>query len=117
MRNALVPVPAAGAGRRLPVVLAFHGAHGSGEVMSDYSGFSRLADREHFVAVYPTAAGARRFWTLNGGGPKAPEGVGFIPALPRGLPQHAPLGAPPVYATRGPHRGGVPARLGRVLRR
>jgi polyhydroxybutyrate depolymerase len=114
-RTALVHVPAAGAGRRLPVVLAFHGAHGSGEFMSDYSGLSRLADREHFLVVYPTAAGARRFWTLNGSDPKAPDDVGFIAALLRVLPKHTCMDAARVYATGVSNGGGFAARLGCVM--
>src|SRR3989442_3286940 len=66
VRDATVHVPRAGAGRPLAVVLAFHGAGGSGEAMADYSELTPLADHDHFIAVYPTAAGARHFWTLNG---------------------------------------------------
>jgi polyhydroxybutyrate depolymerase len=115
MRNALLHVPAAGAGRRLPVVLAFHGAHGSGEFMADYSGFSTLADREHFVVVYPTAAGPRRFWTLNASDPKAPDDVAFISKLLQTLPRSACIDPARVYATGVSNGGGFTARLGCVL--
>jgi len=37
-----------------PVVLAFHGG-GSGRGMERFTGFSRLADREGFIVVYPDA--------------------------------------------------------------
>jgi polyhydroxybutyrate depolymerase len=114
-RNALVHVPAAGAGRRLPVVLAFHGAHGSGEFMSDYSGFSKLADREHFLVVYPTAASAKRFWTLNARDPNAPDDVAFVARLVAALPTRVCMDPARVYATGVSNGGGFAARLGCVL--
>ncbi len=43
------------ADKRLPLVLAFHGGGGSAGQMLRYSGLNRLADRHHFIVVYPDA--------------------------------------------------------------
>lgn len=115
VRTALVHAPAAGAGRHLPVVLAFHGAGGDGPFMAEYSGFSPLADREHFIVVYPTAAGTHHFWTLNSRDKSAPDDVGFIAALLKALPARVCMDPQRVYATGVSNGGGFAARLGCVL--
>jgi polyhydroxybutyrate depolymerase len=112
VRNALVHVPRAGAGRALAVVLAFHGAGGSGRSMADYSELSPLADRDHFIVVYPTAASAHHFWTLNDRDPSKPDDVGFIRALLQTLPTRACIDPERVYATGVSNGGGFAARLG-----
>jgi len=48
----------------LPLVLAFHGAGGTGEGFAAYSGLSAAADGHGFAVLYPNAA-RRHFWTLN----------------------------------------------------
>ncbi len=48
------------ADRKLPVVLAFHGGNGTARQMLRYTRLNRLADRYHFVAVYPEAL--QRHW-------------------------------------------------------
>ena len=57
-RSALVHLPRGRRGR-LPLILALHGAYGSGAFMERYSGLSRLADRAGAGVVYPDAAGPR----------------------------------------------------------
>lgn len=114
-RSALVRVPREGVRGRLPVVLAFHGARGDGARMADYSGLSQLAERYHFIVVYPTAAGPRRFWTLNGRDPRAPDDVAFITNLIRTLPSRVCMDRARVYATGVSNGGGFVARLGCVL--
>src|SRR4051794_29347849 len=54
VRSALVHVPRWGADRPLAVVLAFHGAGGDGPFMAEYSELSPLAEKDHFIVVYPT---------------------------------------------------------------
>lgn len=49
----------------LPLVIALHGAGQSGALFALQSGFSELADREHFLVAYPSTAGARPFWTAH----------------------------------------------------
>ncbi len=48
------------ADQKLPVVLAFHGGGGTARQMLRYSRLNRLADRHHFIAVYPEAL--QRHW-------------------------------------------------------
>ena len=47
----------------LPLVVALHGAGQSGALFALQSGFSELADREHFMVAYPSTGGARPFWS------------------------------------------------------
>jgi polyhydroxybutyrate depolymerase len=115
VRTATVHVPAAGAGRPLAVVLAFHGAGGNGEEMADYSELTPLADHDHFIAVYPTAGSSRHFWTLNGRDATKPDDVGFIAALLKLLPRRVCMDAQRVYATGVSNGGGFAARVGCVL--
>src|SRR5205807_1476413 len=70
-RSAVIHVPPVAAGRRLPVLIAMHGAGGNGASFEPYSGFSTIADDEGFVAVYPDAAGRHPFWTINDDDPHA----------------------------------------------
>jgi len=46
------------------LVLAFHGAGGTGDGFAGATGFSDAADRHRFAVLYPTAA-AHQFWSLN----------------------------------------------------
>src|SRR5206468_4067638 len=62
--NALVYVPRR-ARAPLPLVVAFHGARGTGDAFADESGLSRSAERHGFAVLYPTAGSSRRFWSLN----------------------------------------------------
>jgi polyhydroxybutyrate depolymerase len=115
VRSALVHVPKAGAGRRLAVMLAFHGAGGNGDLMARYSGLSRLGDHDHFLVVYPTAAGRRHFWTLNGRDKSDPDDVGFIAALLKTLPTRVCIDKQRIYATGVSNGGGFTARIGCML--
>jgi polyhydroxybutyrate depolymerase len=75
-RSALVHMPKGRRGR-LPLIVALHGAYGTGAFMERYSGLSRLADREGFAVVYPDAAGPR--WRITAGEDGAD--VEFLDAL------------------------------------
>ncbi len=46
-----------GRSRPVPLVVSLHGAGGWGVQQKEASGWNELADREGFIAVYPTAAG------------------------------------------------------------
>ena len=52
-RTAIVNVPPAAAGKRLPLLVGLHSA--GGNFFQSYSGFSVLADSEGFIAVYPNS--------------------------------------------------------------
>jgi polyhydroxybutyrate depolymerase len=103
-RTALVHVPS----RRgpAPVVLAFHGAGGSGRFMASYSGLARLADRERFIAVFPDAVGGT--WRLAG----SSADVDMISALLDRLQDTLCTDPNRVYATGVSNGGGMTARLG-----
>jgi polyhydroxybutyrate depolymerase len=82
-RTAILHVPPAAAGEHLPVLIGLHGA--GGKFFERYSGFSVLADAEHFIAVYPNPIelrGGHTFWNIDdarpGGGP---DDVQFISDL------------------------------------
>jgi polyhydroxybutyrate depolymerase len=73
-RTAVLHVPPVAAGQHLPVLVGLHGA--GGRFFERYSGFSVLADAEHFIAVYPNPIelrGDHTFWNIDdhrpGGGP------------------------------------------------
>ncbi len=78
-RSALVHVPATiPTGVPVPLLLALHGAYGSGSGMQSYSGFSNLADADDFIVAYPSTAG--RFWNISATVNQAND-VAFIGAL------------------------------------
>ncbi|MEA2161265.1 MAG: polyhydroxybutyrate depolymerase, partial [Solirubrobacteraceae bacterium] len=78
-RTALVHTPPqAAAGTRLPLVLALHGAGGSGPQMEGYSGLSLVADRRGFIVAYPSSHGP--FWNSTGS-PRRRNDVRFIRSL------------------------------------
>ena len=60
-RAYLLYVPASWrGGQPAPLVLVFHGGGGRGSGIAPHTGFSRLAEREGFVVVYPD--GLNRRW-------------------------------------------------------
>jgi len=108
-RSALVHVPRGVAtGRRVPIVLVLHGAGGDGPGFERYSRFSQLADREGFVAVYPSAID--RFWTVDEDS-NGPDDVRFVAALLDRLEGRTCVDPARVYATGLSNGGGMAARL------
>jgi polyhydroxybutyrate depolymerase len=103
-RTALVHLPRAGRGP-YPLLLALHGSHGSGAFMERYSGFSRIADRAGFSAVYPDAMGPS--WRISG----ADTDVRFLDALLDRLLAGSCFDATRVYAAGVSNGGGMAARL------
>ena len=106
--DALLHVPA-GAKPPLPLVVAFHGAFGSGPGFEPESGLSRSADRHGFAVLYPTAGSSRHFWSLNRS--SAPDDVARVRDL---LPQAERLACADrrrVYATGVSNGGGFTARV------
>ncbi len=75
VRTYLVHVPTGGAtGQRLPVIIAYHGADDTAADMEQQTGLDALADRDHFLAVYPQ--GYQDTWN---------EGAGHTPAERAGV--------------------------------
>ena len=83
-----------------PLVLAFHGRHGTGRDMERLTGFSRLAEKDRFVVAYPDGIG--RSWN-NGSGAGAADrrdidDSGFVRALIDRLAGTLPVDRRRVYA-------------------
>ena len=58
-RHYLMVVPARSSGRRLPAVIALHGALMDGRSMQQIFGLDAIAKQEGFIAVYPDGLGRR----------------------------------------------------------
>jgi polyhydroxybutyrate depolymerase len=96
-RHYLLHVPAnLPAGRRVPVVLVFHGGGGRASRMPGLTGFDQLADREQFIVAYPDGVG--RNWN-DGRGRSTAGDVDFVRALLDELERSYPVDARLVYAT------------------
>jgi polyhydroxybutyrate depolymerase len=105
--EALVDIPR-GASRRLPLVLAFHGARYGARFASRYYRLTPLADRAHFVVIYPQAS-HDVFWQLRS---TQHEDVEAVRALLDRVEQWPCIDSARVYATGVSNGGGFTARLG-----
>jgi polyhydroxybutyrate depolymerase len=93
--------------RPVGLVLAFHGAGGTGDGFSGGTGFSSVADRYGFAVLYPSAA-AHQFWSLND-----KMGTQDLDNLRALLPQAFALACTDrVFATGVSNGGGFAARVG-----
>jgi polyhydroxybutyrate depolymerase len=99
-RRARVPVP---------LILAFHGAGGTGPGMAAYSALSAAADKRGFAVLYPSAA-KRHFWSLNRA--MGNQDIDRLKALlPQALAAACADGSR-VFATGVSNGGGFAARAG-----
>jgi polyhydroxybutyrate depolymerase len=109
-RSALVHVPAGlPAGTPAPLLLALHGAYGTGPGMASYSGFSTLADTDDFIVAYPSADG--HFWNI-GAAANQPNDVAFIRSLIASLETNLCIDSARVYAAGISNGAGMVALLG-----
>jgi polyhydroxybutyrate depolymerase len=107
-RSAILHVPpVAHRGERLPLVVALHGAGGTGERMEQYSGLDVVADGDDFAVVYPNAVAPHPFWNYTG-----TTDLEFIRALVQTVKQQICVRARKVYATGISNGGSMAARLG-----
>src|ERR1700694_1857893 len=104
-RSYIVHVPAP-TGKPPPAVINMHGGGGNAAGQQKYTQMDRLADREHFVVIYPNGAGrGTRFLTWNAGACCAYstahqiDDVGFIRAVVEDVARRTPLDRSRVYAT------------------
>jgi polyhydroxybutyrate depolymerase len=84
-------------GRPAPLVLVFHGGGGRASGIAPHTGFSRLADREGFVTVYPDGLQGR--WNDGRGYAATHDDVGFVRALLDTLERELSIDPRRVYAT------------------
>ena len=109
-RSAIVHVPPGlGTGHHAPLLIALHGAYGSGAGMQVYSGFSDLADTDGFIVAYPSAAG--RFWNIDGAAGQ-PDDVAFISTLISTLKSEYCVDSRRVFAAGVSNGAGMVALLG-----
>lgn len=85
------------AGRPVPLVLVFHGGGGRASGIAPHTGFSRLAEQEGFVAVYPEGLEGR--WNDGRGYGAAHDDVAFVRALLDTLERELSIDPRRVYAT------------------
>jgi polyhydroxybutyrate depolymerase len=94
--------------RPVPLVLIFHGRLGTGKIMERMTGFSGLADRHGFIAVYPD--GVDRTWNAGHGTGSAErrevDDVAFVSRLIDELETQFRIDRRRVFAT-GISNGGV----------
>lgn len=119
-RELLLHVPAAALeGQPLPLLVALHGGGGSAGSMGRTTGFDALADRGHFLVVYPE--GLDGYWNDGREGPPAAEpaaprpevdDVGFLRAVVDAVAARLPVDRRRVYATGVSNGGGMCYRLG-----
>jgi polyhydroxybutyrate depolymerase len=85
-------------GRPAPLVLVFHAGGGRADGIAPHTGFSRLAEREGFVVVYPQGLNGR--WNDGRGYATAShDDVGFVRALIDTLTRELSLDPRRIYAT------------------
>lgn len=110
-RAALIDVPTAAfePGARLPLVFVLHGATSSGAIIARRVGMEGIAEREGFVAVYPS--GLNGVWNDGRvGDPRIGDvdDVGFLLALADALADELPLDPAATFAA-GYSMGGMMA--------
>jgi polyhydroxybutyrate depolymerase len=101
-----------GAYKPRALVLALHGAGQTGEDMARDTGFSRLADREHFLVAYPSAAGPHAFWNMSGQVADAPNDVEALKRSLDQLERSACIDDARVFVTGVSNGGEMAARFG-----
>jgi polyhydroxybutyrate depolymerase len=101
-----------GAYRPLPLVIALHGAGETGPQFAQDTGFSALADREHFLVAYPSAGGPSAFWNMSGSVAGAPNDVEAIERSLGQLEKAACVNSARVFITGVSNGGGMTARMG-----
>src|SRR6266849_9501927 len=103
-RSYILHVPPGPATPR-PVVINFHGGGSNGESQERYTRMDAVADREHFIVVYPNGTGRGRFLVWNAGTccgaapAKRIDDVGFIRAVIADLVKRVPIDGTRIYAT------------------
>jgi poly(3-hydroxybutyrate) depolymerase len=103
------------AGTALAVVIDLHGAGGNGSQQKGMSGFSSLADKEKFLAVFPD--GIDGYWNVDDkccgtAGEQKIDDVGFLKAIIAKLGTDTCIDAKRIYVTGFSNGGGLTHRMG-----
>lgn len=75
-RTCLLHLPAGGATRPVPLVIAYHGSRGNGRGMQQLTGFDALADKQGFAVAYPDGLVEPKTWNVLFG--HVPDGEGIL---------------------------------------
>lgn len=103
------------AGTPLALVFDLHGAYGDGAQQKGMSGFSALADREHFLAVFPD--GIDGYWNVDDkccgtAGKEKIDDVGFLRTIITTLSAETCIDAARIYVSGFSNGGGLAHRMG-----
>src|SRR6186713_3191292 len=103
------------AGTPLALVFDLHGAGGDGAQQKGMSGFSSLADREHFLAVFPD--GVDGYWNVDDkccgtAGKEKIDDVGFLRTIITTLSAKTCIDAARIYVSGFSNGGGLAHRMG-----
>jgi polyhydroxybutyrate depolymerase len=115
-RKYILHVPSGlAAGTSLAVVVDLHGAGGNGSQQKSGSGFSALADKEKFLAVFPD--GVDGYWNVDDkccgtAGKEKVDDVGFLKAIIAKLQTDTCIDAKRIYVTGFSNGGGLAHRMG-----
>ncbi len=98
--------PVVDANKKMPVVLALHGATMTAKSMENFTGLNSKADEAGFIVVYPNGTGPSSFlYTWNSGGFSAyfaqskPNDVEFIAKVLDDVEANFPVDKKRIYAT------------------
>ena len=94
-----------------PLVIVFHGGHGTGSELGNRIGMDEIADREAFLTSFPDAAGDRHW---NDGRPTTKSGVddkAFVRAMIDDIKRYRNIDTDRVYVAGISNGGSFVARL------
>lgn len=97
-----------------PLVLSFHGTGASASVQERATGFSRLADQQHFIVAYPQGtlgSNEKTGWASGGPGHPTINDVRFVTNLLTYLQTHLCIDTRRVYATGFSNGAGMTSLL------